>query len=194
VSDAVERVWDRVRHAHGFGRFAVLATNQLLRWESQYGWTRGDWGTVAQQEASLASVLARKLEAPDMWVTVADHYVGALDQASGMRDFERDRRTEDLAEWHGLLLDRPPDYDADDRLDKVARHPTLGGPELTFFQAQLARQRGNLDHARELVHECLLRLPGHRAFQAAAVEIDAPLPERAREIIGASRRAQLSKY
>jgi hypothetical protein len=33
--------------------------------------------------------------------------------------------------------DRLPGYDADDRLDKVAQHPALGGPELAFFQAQL---------------------------------------------------------
>lgn len=194
VSDAVERVWDRVRHAHGFGRFAVLAANQLVRWESRHGWTRGDWSTVAQQETSLASVLARKLEAPDMWVTVADHYVGALDQAGGSRDFERGQRAGDLAEWHGLLLDRLPDYDADDRLDAIAQHPALGGPELTFFQARLSRQRGDLDRARELLHECLLKLPGHSAFQAVAIEIDAPLPERARQIIETNRHAQLSEY
>lgn len=97
--------------------------------------------------------------------------------------FERDRWTGDLAEWHGLLLDRLPDYDAEDRLDKIAEHPTLGGPELTFFQAQLARHRGELDRARRLVHECLTRLPGHRAFQRVAIEIDAVLPERARAIL-----------
>jgi hypothetical protein len=105
-----------------------------------------------------------------MWVTVADQYLGALDQASGMRNSEGDRRTGDLAEWHGLLLDRLPDYDADDRLDKVAQHSALGGPELTFFQAQLARQRGDLDRARELLLACD---QGDRV--AARVEEDAGL-------------------
>jgi hypothetical protein len=194
VSDAVEQLWGRLHHAYGFGRFAVRAATQLVRWESRYGWTRSGWGSISQKEASLASVLARKLEAPDMWVTFADHYLNALDRASGVGDFERSQRTGDLAEWHGLLLDRLPDYDADDRLDKLARHPALGGPELKFFQAQLARQRGDLDRARELVHECLARLPGHRAFQEVAIEIDALLPERAREIIESDRHAQLAEY
>ena len=194
VSDAVERLWDRLRHAHGFVRFAALAAPQLVRWESQYGWTRGGWGSIAQKEDSLASVLGRGLEAPDMWVTFADHYLDALDHAGGMGDFERGQRTGDLAEWHGLLLDRLPDYDADDRLDKLAQHPALGGPELTFFQAQLARQRGELDRARQLVRECLTRLPGHRAFQQVAIEIDAPLPERAREIIESDLRAELVEH
>jgi hypothetical protein len=182
VSDAVEQLWGRLRHAYGFGGFAAQAAPQLARWESQYGWTRSGWGSIAQKEASLASVLVRMLDAPDMWVTFADHYLHALDHAGGVRDFQRDQRTRDLTEWHGLLLDRLPDYDADDRLDKLTRHPALGGPELTFLQAQLARQRGDLDRARKLVHECLARLPGHRAFQQAAIEIDAPLPERARSV------------
>lgn len=194
VSDAVERLWDRLRQAHGFGRFAVRAATQLVRWESRYGWTRSGWGSIAQKEASLASILARKLQAPDMWGAFADHYLHALDHADGVRDFQRDQRTGDLAEWHGLLLDRLPDYDADDRLDKIAQHPAVGGPELTFFQAQLARQRGELDRARQLVHECLARLPGHRAFQQVAIEIDAPVPERAQEIIESERQARLVEH
>ncbi len=183
VSDAVEQLWDRLRRAYGFDRFSAHAANHLVRWESQYGWTRGGWGSITQKEASLASLLARKLEAPDMWVTFADRYLDALDKAGGTKNFDRDQRTGDLAEWHGLLLDRLPDYDADDRLDKISRHRALGGPELTFLQAQLARQRGDLDRARKLMRECLDRLPGHRAFQKVAIEIDAPFPERAREII-----------
>jgi hypothetical protein len=187
VSDAAERLWDRLHQAHGFGRFAVLAASQFVRWESRYGWTRGGWGSIAEQETSLAGVLARKLRAPDMWVTFADHYLDALDRAGATRDFERDQRTADLAEWHGLLLERLPDYDADDRLDKLVRHQALGGPELTFLQAQLARQRGDLDRARRLVCECLARLPGHRDFQQFATETDAPLPARAREMIESRR-------
>lgn len=131
----------RLRHAHGFGRFAVLAAPQLVRWDSRYGWTRSGWGSIARKETRLAGVLARALEAPDMWVTFADRYLDALDHADGGRNLQLDQRTWDLAEWHDLLMDRLPDYDADDRLDRLARHPALGGPELTFFQAKLARQR-----------------------------------------------------
>lgn len=192
VSDAVEQLWDRLRHSGGFDKFAARAATQLVRWESRYGWTRSGWGSIAQKEASLASVLARTLKAPDTWVSFADHYLDALGHASGLRDFQRDQRTGDLAEWHGLLLERLPDYEADDRLDELARHPALGGPELTFLQAQLARQRGDLDHARELVRKCLDRLPGHRAFQQVALEIDAVLPERALAIIESQRHAQLA--
>lgn len=193
VSDAVEQVWDRLRRAEGFDGFSTRAATHLVRWESRYGWTRRGWGSIPEKEASLASVLARQLEAPDMWVAFADSYLDALDKADRTRDFERDQRTGDLAEWHGLLLDRLPDYDADDRLDKIGRHGALGGPELAFFQAQLARQRGDLDRARVLVRECLDRLPGHRAFQQAAVEIGAPLPKRAQEIIESYQRAGLAR-
>ncbi|GAA1971824.1 hypothetical protein [Amycolatopsis minnesotensis] len=189
VSDALERLWDRLRQAHGFDRFAESAAAHLVRWESQYGWTRGGWSSIAQKETSLASILARKLEAPDMWITVTDHYLDALDQSTGTQDFERDRRTRNLAEWHELLLDRLPDYDADDRLDRIAEHHALGGPELKFFRAQLAQQRGDLGRARELVSECLAKLPGHREFQAFALEIDAPLPKHARQMIESDRRA-----
>ena len=192
VSDAVEQLWDRLRRVHGFHRFSADAANHLVRWESQYGWTRSGWGSIAEKETSLAGLLARKLEASDMWVAFADRYLDALDQVGGTTNFDRDRRTGDLAEWHGLLLDRLPGYEADDRLDKISRHPALGGPELTFLQAQLARQRGDLDRARRLVRECLERLPGHRAFQEAAIEIGASLPERAREITESHRRAGFS--
>jgi hypothetical protein len=96
VSDAVEQLWGRLHHAYGFGRFAVRAATQLVRWESRYGWTRGGWGSIPQKEASLASVLARKLEAPDMWVTFADHYLDALAEVSGVGDFERDQRAGNL--------------------------------------------------------------------------------------------------
>ncbi|MFD2468036.1 hypothetical protein [Amycolatopsis silviterrae] len=193
VSEAVEQVWDRLRRTGGFDRFSARAATQLVRWESEYGWTRGGWGSIAGQEASLASVLARQLEAPDMWVAFADHYLSALDEAGGTDDFDRDQRTRDLAEWHGLLLDRLPGYDAGDRLDRLTGHRSLGGPELTFLQARLARQRGDLDRARKLVRECLDLLPGHHAFQEFAIEIGAPLPKRAQEIVESHRRAGLTR-
>src|SRR5205807_81924 len=83
--DAVEQVWDRLLRAEGFARFSARAATQLVRWESRYGWTRRGWGSIPEQEASLASVLARRLEVPDMWVTIADGYLDALDKTDGTR-------------------------------------------------------------------------------------------------------------
>lgn len=85
-------------HACGFDRFAARAAVQLVRWESRYGWTRSGWGSIAEEEVSLASVLARMLGAPDMWVTFADRYLDALDHTDSMRDCQRDQQTGDLAE------------------------------------------------------------------------------------------------
>ena len=148
VSDAAERLWQRTRDVHGFPAFAERAAPQLIRWESQYGWTRHGWGSVPEKETSLASVLARMLRGPDMWVSFADAYLEALDRvADGAargrsgRDttFDRDQRAADLAEWHRLLLDRLPNYDAEDRLDRLAGHPALGGPELRFVRERVAQ-------------------------------------------------------
>jgi hypothetical protein len=66
--------------------------------------------------------------------------------------------------------------EADDRLDRLAEHPVLGGPELTFFQAQLAEQRGNSGAARGLVEECLQKLPGNLEFAGFALHVGAKLP------------------
>ena len=89
----------------------------------------------------------------------------------------------DLAEWHGLLLERLVGSEAEDRLDRLARHPALGGPELEFLQAQLAYQRGDVSSARGLVRAALQRLPGHQDFLDFASEIGAPLPPRAQQLI-----------
>lgn len=150
VSDAVERLWGRTRDVYGFPVFAERAAPQLIRWESRCGWTRQGWGSVAEKETSLASVLQPMLTGPDMWVSFADAYLEALDgiadgaarkRRSG-RDtrFEREDRADDLAEWHRLLVDRLPDYDADDRLDRLAGHPALGGPELAVVEARSGHQ------------------------------------------------------
>ncbi len=162
--------------------------------ESHYGWTRSGWGRVSEKEASLASVLAQMLPAPDMWAGFADRYLDALDQVA--RDDparpnrawrptgrDRDRRTADLAEWHRLLLDRLIDSEAEDRLDRLARHPALGGPELGFLQARLAHRHGDVGSARSLVQAALQQLPGHQGFLDFATEIGAPLPPRAQQII-----------
>lgn len=192
VSDAVALLWGRVRDHHGFEEFAVRTAPQLIRWESKYGWTRSGWGRVRGQETSLASVLARMLPVTDTWIAFADRYLDALDeiardeaarpkwgwQAVGQQPQER---TANLVEWHGLLLDRFLDSDAEAYLDRLAAHPALGGPELTFLQAQVAHHRGDVARARELVHECLQALPGHRVFQEYATKIGAPFPPYAKQ-------------
>ena len=172
---------------------SVLAY-EAIRWESRHGWTRSGWGRISQKETQLASVLAQMLPAPDTWIGFADRYLDALDQAarndsarpsrvwqSTGRD--RDRRTGDLAEWHCLLLERLIGSGAEDRLDRLARHPALGGPELGFLKAQLAHQRGDVGNAHGLVEAALQQLPGHQDFLDFAIEIGAPLPPRAQQII-----------
>ena len=193
VSDAVALLWATL-HAHdGFAGFARRAAPQLIRWESRHGWTRSGWGRVSEKETPLASVLAQMLVAPDMWIGFADRYLEALDQVARTASArpnrawqpvsrDRDRRTADLAEWHRLLLDRLIGSDAEDRLDRLAHHPALGGPELEFLKAQLAQRRGDLSSARSLVHAALQHLPGHQGFLDLATEIGAPLPPRAQQI------------
>lgn len=195
VSDAVATLWEFVRERHGFARFATVAAAQLPRWESAYGWSRSGWGKLAEKETSLASVLGRMLRAPDAWSAFADCYLDALDQIARAEvakpasrpsygypesDYRRSDRTRDLAEWHSLLLERLAGSEAEDLLDRLAGHPALGGPELTFVQARLAQLRGDADTARTLAAECLGRLPGHDGFANFAVQIGAELPASTR--------------
>jgi len=193
VSDAVALLWSRLIGEYGFGGFAERAAPQLIRWESRYGWTRTGYGATSEQETSLAEVLAGILRTPDMWVGFADQYLSALDlliprgpakprrdRADGARD--RDRRTAALCEWHDMLFARLVGYGVEDRLDRLIHHAALGGPELTFLQARLAHQRGDVDGARRLVHQSLETLPGHDGFLDLAREIGAPLPPRARQV------------
>jgi hypothetical protein len=196
VSDAAALLWETARDRHGFTDFAQRAAPQLLRWESRYGWTQG-WGQVHQKETSLASVLARMLAAPDAWITFADRYLPALDQAAradattppriygswgaGDTGYRCRERASNLAQWHGLLLERLAGSDAEDHLDRLVSHPALGGPERTFLHARLARQRGDTAGARKLISDCLRELPGHQGFASFAAEVSAspcPKPER----------------
>jgi hypothetical protein len=188
VSDAAALIWEAVRDRHGFGVFAERAAPQLLRWESRYGWTHG-WGQVHQKETSLASVLTRMLAAPDAWITFAGCYLAALDQAAraeaaapappriygswgyGDTGYRRGERATNLAEWHGLLLQRLAGSEAEDLLDRLVSHPALCGPERTFLHARLARQRGDTAAARKLIWDCLRELPGHQDFASFAAEI-----------------------
>ncbi len=192
VSDEVSLLWSRVSDRLGFAELARSASPQLIRWESSYGWTRTGFGRVSEKETPLAVVLERMLTVPDHWIAFTDAYLEALDQvaanssASSARrqasTASRDHRTRELAAWHAMLLDRLFGSEAEDRLDRLASHPALGGPDLAYLQAQLARRRGHLEAARRLVTGALAQLPGHRDYLALANEIGAPLPERAREL------------
>jgi hypothetical protein len=205
VSDAAAMLWQTAADRHGFQAFADLAAPQLIRWESRYGWTHG-WGQVHAKEASLASVLARMLPVPDAWAAFAGRYLDALTEVAraeaksqSRRSWEhhdsnvRRQRASDLAEWHELLLDRLAGSQDEDLLDRLVRHPALGGPELTFLRARLAHQRGNLDGARKLAQDCLQDLPGHGGFAGFAAEIGANLPPRARELADQRSRSEAGR-
>jgi hypothetical protein len=130
------------------------------------------------------------VDIPDAWHTFAQHYLTALDACAARpsgkasRSWEsmgwtRRERTDNLAEWHQLLLPRLVDED-DTAADRLAHHPALGGPHLAFLQAQLARLRGDVDQARKLVHEALTYEPGNTDFLAVADEIGSGQGARAR--------------
>jgi hypothetical protein len=202
VSDAAALLWESVRDKHGFQVLARRAPGQLIRWESRYGWTRG-WGQVHDKETTLTAVIARMLPVSDMWTVFADQYLDALDQAARAEaanpkpkhswvfpdaDYTRRHRADELADWHALLLERLMGSEAEDRLDRLIRHPALAGPGLTFLQARLARERGDVGGARKLVENCLQQLPGHEGFAEFAAEVGADLPQRAREL--AEHRSQ----
>ena len=151
-----------------------------------------------QKETSLASMLARMLAASDAWITFAGRYLAALDEAAradatmppriydswgyGDTGYRRRERASNLAEWHGLLLERLAGSDAADHLDRLVSHPALGSPERTFLHARLARQRGDTTADRKLISNCLRELPGHQGFASFAAEVRAtPRPEPERE-------------
>ncbi|MBB5940321.1 hypothetical protein [Streptomyces zagrosensis] len=94
------------------------------------------------------------------------------------------RRTGDLAEWHGMPLERLSDYDAADRLARLAAHPAFTGAESLLFQARLAWRDGETDRARALVGEALSELPGHQELLRFAAEIGAALPARVQGAAG----------
>ncbi|HUP63530.1 MAG TPA: hypothetical protein VNA69_24300 [Thermoanaerobaculia bacterium] len=200
VSDAAVMLWRRIYEHDGFPAFASVAASQLIRWESAHGWTRG-FGRVAEAETSLASAIAGMLRNHDAWVAFADRYLEALDKAAGGDEPDREHsfrrpkhvredRAANLSAWHMLMFDKLFDPETEDRLDRLLTHPALGGPELAIFQARLAQRRGNLGLARKLVSASLEKLPGHHAFLNFAIEIDAPLPARARQIHNERVRAE----
>jgi hypothetical protein len=193
LSDAAGLLWGHRRDRHGFNAFATSAAPQLVCWESRYGWTRRGFGQISQKETSLATVLKGMLTVTDMWVTFAKHYLDALDRTPASNDtrkyswnsgdYARQKRTDDLAEWHGMLLARLADTEAEDLLDQLVQHRALGGPELDFLRARLAHQRGDTATAGTLITAALGKLPGHQEMLHFAVSINASLPTRARQIL-----------
>ncbi len=203
VSETVKALWLTRLQRQGFGAFTRSAATQLIRWESRFGWTRGD-GSVARRETSLASVLAGMLRGYDAWEAFCDGYIEALDdiapeprtdgprRAAGrsrsgdsdewQRRYALEQRADNLAEWHALLLERLDLREAGQRLDRIASHPALSGPETDFMKARISRLRDDEDGARRLIVACLERRPGNRAFIAFAQEIGAALPRRAAEV------------
>lgn len=204
VSDAVAVLWESVLRHDGFAAFTQQVPEQLIRWEAAYGWTRRGYGQVPERETALGILLARLLTTPDMWRTLAEAYVAALDAAAraaprrsfvtyGSFDFDESRyrrqeRAKDLSAWHELLLDHFGAGPEDELLDRLAASPGLAGPELTFLRARIAERRDNRAQATTLITQCLKELPGHPAYLSFAVEIGAKLPPRARELL--SERAQ----
>lgn len=181
ISDEVAVLWRRVRDHAGFPVFAALAAPQLIRWERPYGWTRSGWGHVRQKETTLAAVLTPMLDIPDARRTFDRHYMTALDACAARpagkpsrswdsTDWARRERTGNLAEWHRILLPRLIEDD-DTAADRLVTHPALGGPDLTFLQARLARLRGDLAQARKLVQAALAEQPGNTDFLALAAEV-----------------------
>ena len=170
---------------------------QLIRWESDYGWTRRGYGQVPEKETALAVPLARLLTTPDRWRTFGESCLDARD-AAGRADpgrprtvygsydetrYRRHERTKDLAAWHGMLLDRFAGTPEDELLDRLATSPALAGPELTFLRARIAERRGDVAQADSLVTECLKELPGPQGYLDFAVEVGGELPPRARELL-----------
>jgi hypothetical protein len=184
ISNEVGALWRRVRDHAGLSAFATFAAPQLIRWEREHGWTRGGWGQVAEKETTLAAVLIPILDIPDAWRTFAGHYLAALGELSpkvagkasrswDSGDWTRRERTGNLAEWHLALLPRLHD-EGDGSADRLATHPALGGPDLVFLQAHLARLHGDLDRAYKLVHAALTDQPGNTDFRAFADDLDRP--------------------
>lgn len=158
VSDALTMYWSKVRQEFGMDSMLKLAVGHLLRWESPHGWTRRGFGKVAEKETSLASALARFLKIPDHWEKAASHYVEELDQLADTPSTKRQHfssgytnRAQALADWHSLLLDQLLGSQHEELLDRIATHPAFRGPERTYFQARLARERDDLDAAAKLI-------------------------------------------
>ncbi len=190
ISDEVEVLWSKLRSQMDFDSFARRSSRQLVRWESEFGWTRTGFGAVAEKERTLAQVLKPLLPTRDAWLTFADRYLEALDALASAaprqrhdgwrRDFDLQERARNLGEWHSMLLEHLFGGDGEDRLDRLVGHAALRGPEVTFVAARLAQRRGDLPTARRMATEMVQQQPGNRDFLAFAQELGAPLPESSR--------------
>ena len=204
VSDAVAALWESVLRHGGFAAFARRVPEQLIRWEADYGWTRRGYGQVAEKETPLAVPLAGLLSTPDMWRKFAESYLAALDAAGGAdpgrprtifgtfneTSYRRKERTDDLATWHEMLLDRFAGAPEDELLDRLVASPALAGPGLTFLRARIAERRGDVSQAAALVSSSLKELPSRQEYLDFAVKVGAELPSRAREISAERARAR----
>ncbi|RIK14390.1 MAG: hypothetical protein DCC50_11430 [Acidobacteria bacterium] len=178
VSDMVGLMWARLRDTRGARDMVQLAVTDLVRWEQPHGWTRVGSGWVAKRETTLAGVLAGLLTVPDLWERAAHRYLEALDRtatrAGGRQGRSRRDLAADLAGWNTLLVERLTGPEHEDLLVRASTHAAFSGPELAFFQAQVARQRGDLPEARALVRKSLRSLPGHPLFRDFAKALDRP--------------------
>lgn len=120
VSDAVKAMWLR-RRQQDPAEFVGRAPAQLLRWESQSGWTRYGAGWTAERETTLAEVAGELLTTPDMWHQFAVNYVDAYSRPGA-----RDRRgpggirfgpSGGMGHWHTMLRERLAGSDDDHLLD-----------------------------------------------------------------------------
>lgn len=168
VSDAVEQLWRTTRERDGFDVFSQRAAQQLIRWESPYGWTRHGGGPVAAKETTLADILTRTLRDGDIWERFAGHYLTALNEVATQRD--ADARTAALAQWHRLLVENLSP-ESGGLLEQIVEHPAVTGFEGTFVKAQLARKRGDDPAAGELIALCLQQRPGHPGFRQFATDL-----------------------
>ena len=191
VSEQAQLLWKSYLAHDGFAAFARQASAQLIRWESAHSWTVYGEGWVAERETTLASVLVQMLKGHDAWVEFTDAYLAGLDdvvpapaaigghrKASWQEDRDRTRalekRAQDLAKWNELVLDRLHGTDAEDRLDRLVRHPALKRPERTFLEARLAYLRRDQERAQKLLEKCLKASPGRHDFLAFADQIGLP--------------------
>lgn len=166
VSHMAAALWQTVLSQHGFDAFTERAATQLIRWESEYGWTRG-YGKVAEMERSLAGVLEPMLATPDMWRGFAVAYLTALDavaraeapsdagsrRSRGWSDggYVKRTRAGNLAAWQGMLAEHLAATGDTALLDRLAGHRALAGPEVTFLRARIARGSGDFDAARKRI-------------------------------------------
>lgn len=195
VSEQVHLLWGSYLAHDGFAAFARQASAQLIRWESAHSWTVYGEGWVAEREISLASVLAQMLKGHDAWVEFTDAYLAGLDdvtpapasagghrkvswQDDRRRERDLEKRTRNLSDWNGLILDRLHGTDAEDRLDRLVRHPALKRPERTLLEAQLAHMRGDQKRAQQLLEKCLNTSPRRRDFLAFADQIGLSLADQ----------------